>query len=153
MMRYDLIESFFIETKTIIEGYSALSMMVKEDDNAEEVYNDLVTYSKDVTSCFVAKSSRTSIINGVESEKGKYIEGVGGELVGSQTQRDDAVIDLIDGIPNIQEKSLCILFYGQMVSNAEAEDVSNRISQKYPNLEVGVLSGKQDVYDYLIGIN
>lgn len=142
-----------IETKTIIEGYSALSMMVKEDDNAEEVYNDLVTYSKDVTSCFVAKSSRTSIINGVESEKGKYIEGVGGELVGSQTQRDDAVIDLIDRIPNIQEKSLCILFYGQMVSNAEAEDVSNRISQKYPNLEVGVLSGKQDVYDYLIGIN
>ena len=142
-----------IETKTIIEGYSALSMMVKEDDNAEEVYNDLVTYSKDVTSCFVAKSSRTSIINGVESEKGKYIEGVGGELVGSQTQRDDAVIDLVDRIPNIQEKSLCILFYGQMVSNAEAEDVSNRISQKYPNLEVGVLSGKQDVYDYLIGIN
>ena len=142
-----------IETKTIIEGYSALSMMVKEDDNAEEVYNDLVTYSKDVTSCFVAKSSRTSIINGVESEKGKYIEGVGSELVGSQTQRDDAVIDLIDRIPNIQEKSLCILFYGQMVSNAEAEDVSNRISQKYPNLEVGVLSGKQDVYDYLIGIN
>lgn len=142
-----------IETKTIIEGYSALSMMVKEDDNAEEVYNDLVAYSKDVTSCFVAKSSRTSIINGVESEKGKYIEGVGGELVGSQTQRDDAVIDLIDRIPNIQEKSLCILFYGQMVSNAEAEDVSNRISQKYPNLEVGVLSGKQDVYDYLIGIN
>ncbi|MBP5694960.1 MAG: DAK2 domain-containing protein [Bacilli bacterium] len=142
-----------IETKTIIEGYSALSMMVKEDDNAEEVYEDLVKYSKEVISCFVAKSSRSSIINGEESEKGKYIEGVDGELVGSKTQRDDAVCDLIDRIPNIEEKTLCILFYGQMVSNAEAEDVVNRINEKYPNLEVGVFAGKQEVYDYLIGIN
>ncbi len=142
-----------IETKTIIEGYSALSMMVKEDDNAEDVYNDLEKYSKEVTSCFVAKSSRTSIINGEKSEKGKYIEGVDGELVGSKTNRDDAVCDLVDRIPNIKEKSLCILFYGAEVSNAEAEDVASRINAKYPNLEVGVLSGKQEVYDYLIGIN
>ena len=39
-----------------------------------------------------------------------------------------------------------------MVSEEVAENIVNKINEKYPSLEVGLVNGKQDVYDLLIGL-
>ena len=51
-----------------------------------------------------------------------------------------SVRDVIDG-------------YGKSISEEEANGASEAIKEKYPNLEVGLIPGGQEVYDYLLGVN
>ena len=68
------------------------------------------------------------------------------------SNRKEATLELLSKIDGIEDKEVMFIFYGQMVSDDEANDILAAINEKYPNLEVGLVPGKQDVYDLLIGL-
>ena len=141
-----------IETKNIPQGYSALSMLMLSD-NPDEVYNSLLEGASSVLSGFVAQSSRESTIQGKISTKGSYIEGIDDKLISFKENRKDAVIDLLSHISDIKDKQVLFLIKSKNVPDTEAEEVVSIINEKYPNLEVGLIDGKQDIYDYYLGVD
>ena len=141
-----------IPTKTIPQGYSALSMMMNTE-GVDTCYETLKEGAESVVSCFVTKSSRDSNLDGVESKKGQYIESVNGTLVGAHDDRKEAVLEMLSKVPGIEDKEVVFIFYGQMMSEDQANEISEAIQQAHPNMEVGVIAGGQDVYDLLIGVN
>ena len=141
-----------IETKNIPQGYSALSMLMLSD-NPDEVYSSLVDGASSVLSGFVAQSSRDSSICGKVSQKGNYIEGIDDKLISFKENRSDAVIDLLSHISDIKDKQVLFLIKSKNVNDEEADSTLNKIQSLYPNLEIGLIDGKQEVYDYLLGVD
>jgi dihydroxyacetone kinase-like predicted kinase len=142
-----------IETKTIPEGYNALSMLMGGDESADDAYNDMLEASKAVISCFVTKASRDTTLNGVKVKKGYYIESVDGKLVGCNENREEAILEMLSKVEDIENREVMFAFYGQMVSEEDAEHAMSRVNEAFPQLETGLIEGKQDVYDFLIGVN
>lgn len=142
-----------IETKTIPEGYNALSMLMGGDESADDAYNDMLEASKAVISCFVTKASRDTTLNGVKVKKGYYIESVDGKLVGCNENREEAILEMLSKVEDIENREVMFAFYGQMVSEEDAEHAISRVNEAFPQLETGLIEGKQDVYDFLIGVN
>lgn len=142
-----------LETKTIPAGYACLSMIMGEEESVEECYQSMEEENAWVTSGFICRAVRNTTADGVNCIKGDYIEGVNGKLVGCNKTLIEAVETLVASVDNISEKETLFFFYGQMVDEKTALTVKEAIEKKYPNLEVGMFNGKQDVYDILLGIN
>ena len=149
---YNKSNVILVETKNIPQGYAALSMLMLSD-NLDEVYESLVDGSKSVISGFVAQSSRDSKIGGKQSTKGSFIENIDDKLVSFKNTRKEALIDLLSHISDIKSKQALFIIKAQSVDMKETEDTVKEIKKKYPNLEVEIIDGKQDVYDYLIGVD
>lgn len=140
-----------VETKTLVEGYSALSMLNPYD--VEESYNSFEEARKTTKSAFVALSSRECMIDGVRHPKGRYIEGVDHKgILGARTNREEAIEELITRLPEMSKAQLLFLIYGKGVPSEEAEQIVNKLQQRYPSVEIGLVEGDQKVYDYLVGI-
>ena len=150
---YDKSKVYLVETKTIQEGYFGLSMSVLTEQDPEVLFNTIKENSKLIIPCLVAKTTKDALMDGVRTLKGEYIEYVDETVVGSKLMRKDAVLEMIDKIENIEDKEMMFIIYGQDVSLEEVEDIKASLEDKYPYLEIGILEGKQDVKDYLIGVN
>ena len=61
-------------------------------------------------------------------------------------------MELLEKYNETNDKEVVFIFRGQMVNEDKMEEIVNAINAKYPTLEVGVIDGKQDVYDLLIGL-
>lgn len=140
-----------IETKTIQEGYYVLQMKacMPEDESLYDSLNDI--YSE-VISASVFKSGKAANVGNEIAPKGTYVEAIKHDLVGYNSNRIDASIDLLNKIDVLKEKEVLFIIYGQMVDATEVEKLVEVINEKFPFLEVGVIEGKQDVYDLLFGL-
>lgn len=140
-----------IETKTIPEGYYILTMRLGMEED-ENLYYNLKASLPGVTPLIVFKSGKDANVNNEVAPKGSYVESIRHDLVGFKADRKEATLELLSKIEDLSSKEVMFIFYGQMVSEEEANDILSAINEAYPNLEVGLVPGKQDVYDLLIGV-
>lgn len=140
-----------IETKTIQEGYYVLQLKAGLDLD-ETLYDNLKELYENIVSASVFKSGKDANIGDEVAPKGTYVEAIKHHLVGYNTNRNDASIDLLNNIEDINNKDVLFIIYGQMVKPEEVDELINRINEQFPNLEVGAIEGKQDVYDLLFGL-
>ena len=140
-----------IETKTIQEGYYMLLMKAGLDVE-DDVFDILSESLENVTSCTVFKSGKDANIGKDIAPKGSYVEAIKHRLVGYKDNRAEAVMELLEKVKDIENKEVMFIIFGQMMDFNEAELIQNKINAKYPLLEIGVIEGKQDVYDLLIGV-
>ena len=140
-----------IDTKTIQEGYFILSMKAGLDED-ETLYDTLVESLENITPVTVFKSAKAANVGEEVAPKGVYVESIGHHLVGFKTDLVDATIELLSNLDNLDEKGVCFIIYGQMVSADLANKLLETLTSKFPSLEFGLIEGKQDVYDLLIGL-
>ena len=149
---YDETDVRVIPTKSIVEGYSALSMMNLWCDTVEELIDDMSSGLSTVTTAYVTTATRNTTMNGVEVVQGNYIGLVDKEIVGCDTDRVQLAGQVIQKVMQEQEKEVIIAFYGANVSVGEAEAFCEQLREKYPLADVGFIEGKQEIYDYIISL-
>lgn len=140
-----------IDTKNIQQGYYMLLMKAGLDEE-DDVFNSLNECLDNINALTVFKSAKVANIDDEVAPKGSIVEAIGHHLVGYKTNRLDAVMDLLAKTKDIEYKEVMFIMFGQMVSQDEINSIQEEINKKYPQLEVGLIDGKQDVYDLLIGI-
>ena len=101
---------------------------------------------------FVAKTSKDSLTNGVISHKGDYIGVLNGKIMNASGERLQATYELFQQIPDIEDKEIAYIFIGNDVDEDEVDELREMLEDAYPYLEVGFVYGKQNIYDYLIGV-
>ena len=140
-----------IDTKTIQEGYFILSMKAGLDED-DSLYDTLKESLENITPVTVFKSAKAANVGEEVAPKGVYVESIGHHLVGFKNDLCEAAIELLSKLDNIEDKGVCFIIYGQMVSQDKANELLEKLSEKFPSLEFGLIEGKQDVYDLLIGL-
>ena len=94
---------------------------------------------------------RNTNIDGMEIHEGD-IMGIGDAgilAVGKERLQvaEDMVAEMID-----EEAEIISVYYGEDVSEADAEALSDALAEKYPECEVELNQGGQPIYYYLISV-
>ncbi len=148
---YDQAKIYVAPSKSLAQGYSALTMLDLSSGDAETIINDIKDVISNVTTGLVTYSIRDAEIEGVQIKEGDYIGICNGKIVVSKEAKIEAVKGILDNI-DIDEKEIVTIIYGKDVTDDELEQVQNMIQENYPSLEVDVINGKQDVYSYVLSI-
>ena len=139
-----------VPTKTIPQGISAMISFVPEKNGEENLASMTEAISR-VKTGQVTYAVRDTRIDDKEIHEGD-IMGIGDAgilAVGKERLQvaEDMVAEMID-----EEAEIISVYYGEDVSEADAEALSDALAEKYPECEVELNQGGQPIYYYLISV-
>ena len=146
---YDNADVRIVLTKTIGEGYSAISMFdlsVGDPDAVTESLNELI---KGVVTGMVSRASRDVSGGAVEVVKDDYIGFVGDHIYVDEPTAEDAMIALCDKL-NAGNYDILLILAGKEPSADNARKMVDTLSAKYKRSEVIMVNGDQPIYDYIL---
>lgn len=149
---YNKCKVMVLPTKSIVEGYSALSMMNLWCDSVDELVSDMSSGLSSVVSAYVTTATRDTVMNGVQIVKDNYIGIKNKEILLCSDERLSLAKQLIEQIVNEENSEVIIVFYGGKVDSSEADNLKDFLEQNYPLADIGFINGGQDVYDYIISL-
>lgn len=138
-----------IKTKTIGEGYAAISMFDTTLGGADEIEENLGEIVKDVVTGMISIASRDTEQNGVLVKKDDYIGFVDDTIYIDRAIRADAVTGLCEKL-DAQNYDIMLVLVGESVEKEESDQVYESLKKTYRNTEVIALDGGQPVFDYII---
>ena len=147
---YDESNVVVIPSKTIAQGFSALTM-IDLSGEVEDIVNDMKEQLENVTSIAITYAIRKSKVNGVNVEKNDYIGMLDGKLVSAHRHLYNTFKEVVDMAVN-EDKSLVTIIYGKGVSEREANDAAKYVQRNHSNVDVQVVNGGQDVYNYIVAV-
>lgn len=143
-------EIIVIPTKTIPQGITALVNFM-EEKSAKENADNMTSEINNVKSGQVTYAVRDTSIDGKEihvndimgiGEKG--IETVGQDIEQTTLELLDTMLD--------EDSELVSVFYGEGVTEKDADVIAEKVSEKYPDIEVEVQFGGQPIYYYILSV-
>jgi len=139
-----------IESKTLAQGFSALTML---DLNGEpqDIIDEMNQVMSHVTTGLVTYSIRDTTLEGLQIKKADHIGIVDNKIVTSHRRRIETVKDLLSNAIN-PDKEIITVIYGRDVEHRELSEVVKYIEKNYSNLEVELIEGNQEVYSYILAI-
>ena len=141
-----------IATKSIAECYSALTMLDYNSDNINEIVENFQMAIDNVTSCSITYAVRDSLINDVNIKKGDYMAIVNNNILAANKDKVELVKDMLTKIEDIDYKEVMTIIFGQDVLPEELDSIKEFVNNHYPNMEIGEVDGKQDIYSFIIAI-
>lgn len=148
---YDKAKVYVAPSKSLAQGYSALTMLDLSSGNIETILEEIKEVISNVTTGLVTYSIRNAEIEGVHINEGDYIGICNGKIVTSVQTKIDAVKGILDHA-HTDEKEIITIIYGKDVTDEELEMVQELIATNYPSLEVDVIPGLQEVYSFVLSI-
>jgi dihydroxyacetone kinase-like predicted kinase len=149
---YDKAKVYVVPTKTIAEGYSAVSMLNYEIDDIDEIVKTEIDVIQNVSTLEVTYSIRDTAMNGIKIKKGDYICIYNGNLIASDKDRVTAVKKSLKKISDFSDKQVMSILCGQDVKIEECDSIREFAETLNSYIEVYPLKGNQDIYSYIIGI-
>ena len=137
-----------LPTKTVPQGISA---MLAADPDAEEADNTSAmteAFGK-VRTSEITYAARDSDFGGFAIKQGDYLALAEHQLFGTD-QDLDALLDRLAHSDAHQEAEFISIFFGEDVTEEQAEKAEAIFSAACPNAEVSLLPGGQPVYYYMI---
>ena len=141
-------EIVVIPTRTVPQGVSAMLVM---DPDAEVDAN--VDAMKDamgnVRTSEVTYAARDSDFDGFAIKEGDYMALADGQLFGTARSMSD-LLEKLALADSQQQADFINIFYGEDVSEEDANQALDLFQRLCPNAEITLLSGGQPVYYYMI---
>ena len=149
---YTKAKVYVVPTKTIAEGYSAVSMLNFDCDDIDTIVDEAKETIKNVSTLEVTYSIRNTEIDGIKIKKGDYICIYNGMLISANSNRIDSVKEAFRKIKDFSEKQVLTILCGQDVKIEECDVIREFVEKLNSFIEVYPLKGNQDIYSYIIGI-
>ena len=148
---YEGAEVHVIETKSMAEGYSAMSMVDYSLPTVEDLIQEMTHYLPNVTTAYITNATRDAFINGVDVKEGAYV-GLTEDILSCDEDITEATLKMFEALPNVDDIQVVTIFWGSAVTEEDALALGDAILEKYPLLEIGYINGKMDVYSYMFAI-
>ena len=139
-----------IPTKTVPQGITALLNFDpdKEISDIAEAMNESI---ESVHTAQVTYAARDSDFDGYAIHAGEYLALLDGKLIGSFTEMSK-MLGKMGEVFEPLDPELITVYYGENVTQDEAEETAAALEDKFPDAEVTVVNGGQPVYYYMISI-
>lgn len=143
-------EIIVIPSKSVPQGIAAM-LAFNEDASKEENKENMMEAVASVIDASITYAVRDTTINGKEIHKDDIIGIAAKDIISSGKTVYDVVTDTVDKLMD-EDISLVTLFYGEDVSEEDAEVVREAIEEKYPDIDIDVIKGDQPIYYYIISL-
>lgn len=147
---YEKADIRVIPTKTVGEGYSAISMLDPESMTVDETVEQSTEIAKSVITGFVTRAGRDTEMNGVKVVNGDYIGFTGDDVIYSDSpDKCAAALELCDKL-NANDYDVMLLLAGADATEEEANGLYGVLSEKYKSVEIIMIDGGQPLHDFII---
>ena len=148
---YEDAEVHIIPTKSIMQGYGALSVITPGITDIDALVESATRAAGGVIGSEITRAVRDVTINGVDVREGDYIAITDGAINAVSDSPDGAVMAMLGEI-DMDDYEIITLFVGKDVSEDDRAELTERIEETYPDCEVVVYEGGQEVYHYMVAI-
>ncbi len=139
-----------IRSKNIAQGISSMLQLDPEGD-FDQVVNAMNESLLQVESGELTKATRTVELNGVKVTEGQVIGIHNGDLVTAADTIEDGLMNLLEQIGTDDYEQIT-LFYGNGMTEEEAQQYVEEVREKYPDHEVEYHYGGQPHYYFSISV-
>ncbi len=140
-----------IPTKSIPQGIAAI-LAHNYDTDIETTVLAMNRARLAIKTIEITKAVRSTKIGGIKVKKGNYMGLLDDSLVSLNNNPKDTLMNAINKCFEIQKVEVITLYYGADTNETEAQEVSGKIQQKWPQLEVEVVYGGQPHYNYIASV-
>ncbi len=140
-----------IPTKTVPQGITAMMNVDFEAPDAQTITDAMTESLSTVTTAQITYAARNSDFDGFEIREGDYLALEEGKLFGTDSSLDTLLHKLAERAVE-KEASFISLYFGEDVTEEDAQKAGALFEAACPNAEVAVLSGGQPVYYYIISM-
>ncbi|MBQ0017466.1 MAG: DAK2 domain-containing protein [Clostridiales bacterium] len=139
-----------IPTKSIPEGISA-AISFNPELAPMEIEDAMLEAIKNVHSSSITYAVRNTKVNGFSLKEGDIIGLNDKAIIAKGKNVDEAALKVVEKQVN-EDISTITLFYGEGITEEQANALVEKLQIKYPSLEISALNGGQPVYYYLISM-
>ena len=148
---YDKANIIVVPSKTLAQGYSALTMLDLSSGDADQIVEEIKEVIANVTTGLITYSIRDTEFEDVKIKQGDYIGICNGKIVTANVSRLESVKKLLE-FSDIAEKEIITIITGKDANAEEIQAVKAHIAEAYPHVEVDEITGEQDIYSYIFSI-
>ncbi len=137
-----------VPSETIPQGISALLAFNSQADlnkNAEAM-NEAI---HNVRTAEITRAIRSISINGLEVKEGEVIGLVDGDLTATGKTIEEVALQMLEQM-NAAEHEIIAAYYGEDVTEAQAQDLLTKLQARYPDQDWELIDGGQPHYHYIM---
>lgn len=149
---YEDAKVHIVPTESIMQGYGALSVITPGITDIDMLVRNAQSAARGVKGAEITHAVRDVTINGKEVKRGDYIAISDHEIIAVAKTPEDALIAMLTDSPDVEDYEILTLFVGKDVSDERRAEITDRLEEEFPDLELTVYEGAQEVYDYLIAL-
>ena len=149
---WDKSKIHIIPTKTLMQGYAALSVITPGIDDINSVIKSATDAANNVIDAEITYAVRDAVVGGKEVKKGEYMSICSGAIRATAATAAQALLDTLSSIDELDDYEIITVFVGADISEDERADLTEKIEELYPMHELIVYDGGQEVYSYLVAI-
>ena len=146
---YTKAEVRVVETKTIGEGYAAISMLDTSCGDTEAILESLEEVIAGVVTGHVSPANRETVKNGVAVKPGDFIGFARDRIYVDDPNRSAAAVRLAQAL-DAGSFDILLLVAGKDAPADEAEALLAELKSLFPSTEVILQQGGQPVHDYIL---
>jgi DAK2 domain fusion protein YloV len=140
-----------IPSKTVPQGITAMMNVDFEAPDAASITAAMTEALSSVTTAQITYAARDSDFDGFDIKEGDYLALEEGKLFGTDGSLDTLLRRLAEDAVK-RESSFISLYFGEDVSEEDAQKAGKLFEDVCPDAEVAILSGGQPVYYYIISM-
>ena len=137
-----------LKTKSIAQGYSSL-MAFDPTQELDINIEEMSAIVSNMRSAEITYAVRDTEINGVKIKNGDFIGITKGEILVSTPSRIETAHKLLDDMIN-EDREIITIFHGVDATEEEVLAVVEYAKKLNPDIEVDLISGKQELFEKLI---
>ena len=137
-----------IPTRTVPQGVAALAYM-DPDQSPDDLEESFKESAARVHTALVTYAARDSDYDGHIIHAGEYLALLDGKLLGSYASLPTLLKELNWAFGELEPEFLTV-YYGQDVTETDANGVAESLTSCFPEADVSLVSGGQPVYYYMI---
>jgi hypothetical protein len=107
---------------------------------------------KNVITGEVTFAARDSKWNGTAIKEGDMLGIMDGELVVIGNERQKVLEELVQKMAKKKQSGMLTFYYGEKVTQEEAEEIARKVAERYPDFEVEIYRGGQSLYYYIVSL-
>ena len=139
-----------IPTKNVPQGFAA-ALAFDPEASAEENKTNMIHALDNVRAGSVTHAVRTTNVNGFSIKEGDIIGLDDKKILSKSNDIDETVLKLIDRLKD-DSHEVITLYYGQDVKEEDAQALTQKVQEAFPDFDVDYHYGGQPVYYYLLSL-
>ncbi len=139
-----------IPTKNVPQGFSA-AIAFNPEASVEENKTNMIHAIDNVKAGQVTHAVRKTNVNGFDIEEGDIIGLDDKKILAKSKEVDSTVVDLIKAMKE-EWHEIITLYYGEDVTEEQAEALTKRVAEEFPDCDVDYRYGGQPIYYYLLSL-
>ena len=144
-------EVIVVPTNTVPQGISAMMAVDPEEADPQVILAAMTEAAENVVTAQVTYAARNSDFDDFAISAGDYLALTDGKLFGTD-QKLETLLDQLAALAADKGAEFITVFYGDGVTQEDAQRAEQRFADACPEAEVSLLPGGQPVYYYIISI-